>query len=105
MGLLTPRTVQSTLGAQLAAILGVPFISLDRLFWLPNWAKTPDEEFKHKVRAALDQSDGGWVVDGNYTRVLGSLLQGEATDIVCKYLLDAVTQKLPSGTSLHSYLC
>ena len=65
-------------------MLGVPFIALDTLFWLPNWRKTPSDEMKAKVRAALDQSDRGWVVDGNYTRRIGTLVQDEATDVICK---------------------
>ena len=65
-------------------ILGVPFIALDTLFWKPNWEKTPSDEFCAKVRSALDQSDRGWVVDGNYTRRLGPFLQEEATDIICE---------------------
>lgn len=64
-------------------MLGVPFIPLDSLFWLPNWGKTPQEEFKVKVRTALDQSDRGWVVDGNYTRLIGTIVQDEATDVIC----------------------
>ena len=75
---------QSTLGAELAALLGVPFISLDTLFWLPGWAETPTDEFRTKVRVALDQDTRGWVVDGNYTQRLGTIVQNEATDIICK---------------------
>lgn len=65
-------------------MLGVPYISLDALFWLPNWAETPREELRAKVQTAIDQSDRGWVVDGNYTARIGSLVQDEATDIICK---------------------
>ena len=38
-----------------------------------------------KVRAALDQDQRGWVVDGNYTSKLGSMVQDEATDIICGF--------------------
>ncbi|KAI0074421.1 hypothetical protein K474DRAFT_1685741 [Panus rudis PR-1116 ss-1] len=64
------RVQISTLGAELATLLG------------PNWEKTPTAEFQDKVRKAFDQSDKGWVVDGNYTRRLGSLVSDEATDII-----------------------
>ncbi|KAJ3554224.1 hypothetical protein NM688_g3216 [Phlebia brevispora] len=73
---------KSTLGAELAATLGVPFIALDTLFWLPGWRKSTIDEFKTSVRAALDQCERGWVVDGNYVRRLGPIVQNEATDII-----------------------
>jgi len=73
---------KSTTAATLAATLGVPYISLDKLFWLPGWKKTPKDEFRAKIRAALDQSDRGWVLDGDYTKRLGDIVIKEATDIV-----------------------
>lgn len=68
----------------MAALLGVPYISLDVLFWQPGWEITPTDEFRAKVRAALDRADGGWVVDGNYTSRLGTMVHDEATDIICE---------------------
>ena len=62
----------------------MPHIPLDALFWLPNWGKTPHDEFRANVRAAMDQSERGWVIDGNYTKRLGTIVQDEATDIICK---------------------
>ena len=76
--------MQSTLGAELAAMLGVPLLALDTFFWQPGWGKTPPDEFRTSVRAALDACPGGWVVDGSYDRRLGDMVTAEATDVICK---------------------
>lgn len=75
-------------------MLGVPFIALDTLFWLPGWRQRPTDEFKTKVREALDQNPRGWVVDGNYSARLGPFVQNEATDIICKNLFQLCERKV-----------
>jgi len=77
------RHVQTTTGIELAKILGVPYISLDRLFWQPGWEETPRDEFEDKIRAASDQCERGWVADGEYTRRGGLVAQELATDLIC----------------------
>jgi adenylate kinase family enzyme len=63
---------KSTLARKLGAMLNLPVIHLDRLFWNPGWISTPDEEFIPRVaRAAAGER---WVMDGNYTRTLGPRL-------------------------------
>lgn len=74
---------QSTLGAELASVLGVPYIALDTLFWNPNWIESTPEEFQAKVQQRLEESEGGWVVDGNYTSRLGELVVERRTDAIC----------------------
>jgi adenylate kinase family enzyme len=59
---------KTVLSGRLAATLGVQNIELDALFWLPGWQEPEDAEFWAKVDAATD-GEGGWVVDGNYSRV------------------------------------
>lgn len=76
--------MQSTLGQELAALLNLPFISLDTLYWGPGWREATRDEFVANVRAALDKSPHGWVIDGNYTNKVGSLITDLATDIICK---------------------
>ncbi|TFK33253.1 hypothetical protein BDQ12DRAFT_707340 [Crucibulum laeve] len=73
---------KSTTGLALAKLLGVPCISLDRLFWKPNWEQSTREEFQAKIRAALDEAEGGWVVDGLYTKKGGLIVAEQATDII-----------------------
>jgi adenylate kinase family enzyme len=74
------------LSAQLSEILNIPVISLDKVFWRPNWVKTPDEEFRDIVRDGINQHNRGWIVDGNYSSILGAHVSEEATDIICLYL-------------------
>ena len=76
--------LQSTLAPELAAMLGVPCIFLDTLFWQPGWQQSSRDEFRKTVRAALDAAPDGWVVDGNFNSTLGSMVPDEATDIICE---------------------
>ena len=57
---------KSTLAETLAQRLGLPFVELDELFWLPNWVEPDEESFSAKVAAAT--SGESWVVAGNYRR-------------------------------------
>ncbi|KAF9476790.1 hypothetical protein BDN70DRAFT_881982 [Pholiota conissans] len=73
---------KSTTGRALAELLGLPYISMDRLYWNPGWAQSSREEFEAKLRHALAQDPRGWVVDGNYASS-GGIFVGEATtDII-----------------------
>ncbi|KAI0368374.1 hypothetical protein BV20DRAFT_948365 [Pilatotrama ljubarskyi] len=76
------NSVQSTLAQELSALLDVPYISLDTLYWGPGWRECPRDEFRAAVRAALDRHPRGWIVDGNYTKKLGSMITDEATDTI-----------------------
>jgi adenylate kinase family enzyme len=73
---------KTTLGAELAQRLGVPFIELDALHHGPNWAEPPAEEFRGRVRAAMAAAPDGWVIDGNYTSKLGDTVSADADTIV-----------------------
>ncbi|KAI6023361.1 hypothetical protein EDC04DRAFT_2727374 [Pisolithus marmoratus] len=73
---------KSTLGVELASILDVPYISLDSLFWKPNWTPSTPEEFQAKVLKRLTEEEAGWVVDGNYGTRLGDVGTGRRTDVV-----------------------
>jgi len=58
---------KSTLGMQLADALGVPFVELDALNWLPGWVglnATNPEEFERRIAEATEGD--GWVVAGSY---------------------------------------
>ncbi len=63
------------LARRLAQRLGVPYVELDALHHGPGWTQAPDEQFRAALRAALDAAADGWVVDGNYRRRVGDLLQ------------------------------
>jgi len=59
---------KSTLARELARRLGVPHVELDAIRHQPGWEQMPDDRFL----AAVDGVTGGpgWVVDGNYVRVV-----------------------------------
>jgi adenylate kinase family enzyme len=57
---------KSTVGRQLAASLGVPFLELDSIYHQPGWVPLPAEEFRRRV-AEVAAGDG-WVIDGNYSK-------------------------------------
>lgn len=71
------------MAAQLSEILGIPYISLDPLFWQPGWGTIPKEEFQAKVQKILDEAERGWIVDGQYLNHLGGLIDSQATDRIC----------------------
>ncbi|KAK0421529.1 AAA domain-containing protein [Armillaria borealis] len=73
---------KSTLATHLSLILGIPHISLDQLFWEPNWKAASEDEFRAKIRAAMEQSPNGWIIDGDYQRRGGVIVQEEATDVI-----------------------
>ena len=74
---------KSTLARSLGARYGVPVLHLDRVHWAANWTERDDAE---KKRLALDfmdkNSDGGWVIDGNYSDLLRARRLEEADRIV-----------------------
>ncbi|KAK7435139.1 hypothetical protein VKT23_019831 [Stygiomarasmius scandens] len=74
--------MQTTLGTELSSILGVPFYSLDTLFWNPGWKTTPTEEFRSKIQTIMrENEEKGWIIDGNYDSK-GANVDDYATDII-----------------------
>ena len=102
VGIIIPNSdrTQSTLALELAAMLGVPCIHLDRLYWQPGWHEPRPEDFRSRVFAALEQDPRGWVVDGRYYRLLGSKVTEEATDVICE-LQYAGPGPIHSQSGLH----
>jgi adenylate kinase family enzyme len=85
---------KTVLSRRLAASLDVPHVELDALFWLPGWREPTDADFRANVEAAID-GDGGWVVDGNYSR---------AQDLVLARADTVVWLDLPMWTCLWRVL-
>jgi adenylate kinase family enzyme len=69
---------KTTTARLLASRLGAPHVELDALFHGPGW--TPSTTFLADVRAATDGET--WVVDGNYSPFLGTLLWERADTVV-----------------------
>jgi adenylate kinase family enzyme len=73
---------KTTVSRRLAALLGVPHIELDALHHDPRWQEAPADVLQARVRAALEESPDGWVVDGNYRSKLGTLVLERADTAV-----------------------
>jgi adenylate kinase family enzyme len=78
----TSGSGKTTFAQELARRLGLPFVELDALHHGPNWAEPTDEEFRARVREAIEAAPDGWVIDGNYDRKLGELVLGPSEKIV-----------------------
>jgi len=72
---------KSTLSEELANVLNLPLISLDRMFWSPGWVGLERDEFRGVLKNTLDQKPGGWIVDGRYGDVV-DIMEAESTDII-----------------------
>lgn len=71
---------KSTLGEELARRLGLDFIELDALFWLPNWTEPSEAAFVEKLAAA--SASGRWVMAGNYFRHTSEQFWGDIDTVV-----------------------
>ena len=78
----TSGSGKTTFGKELARRLGVPFVELDALHHGPDWAEPTNDEFRARVREAIDAAPEGWVIDGNYEAKLGDQVLGAADTIV-----------------------
>lgn len=57
---------KSTLARKLGAMLDLPVIHLDRIYWQPNWIPLDDATFDAKLREVVAQDR--WITDGNFSR-------------------------------------
>ncbi|PPR07243.1 hypothetical protein CVT26_012501 [Gymnopilus dilepis] len=74
----------STAGIALARILGVPYIDMDKIMYQPGWVETPPDEFQARLREVMAQnSERGWVIDGNYVNTGGKIAFDASTDVIC----------------------
>jgi adenylate kinase family enzyme len=64
----TSGSGKSTLARKLSAILKIKDIELDALFWKADWVQSDLEEFRNKVKAAI-QGVPGFVMHGNYSKI------------------------------------
>ena len=78
----TSGSGKTTFGQELARRLGVPFVELDALHHGPDWAEPTNDEFRARVREAIDAAPEGWVIDGNYESKLGTTVIDPADTIV-----------------------
>lgn len=61
---------KSTLAAFLGEKYGLPVLHIDTIHFLPNWVERELEDELSLMRAFLDEnSERGWVIDGNYRKL------------------------------------
>ena len=75
----TSGSGKTTFAHRIAQRLNIPHVELDALFWQPNWGETPLDEFRAKVREALQGET--WAIDGNYSKVR-DIVWGRADTVV-----------------------
>jgi hypothetical protein len=72
---------KSTAAEQLSLKLGVVWVDLDELGWLPGWKSRSRADLANALEAALSGHDS-WVVSGNYTKACGPVLARDVTTVV-----------------------
>ena len=70
---------KSTFSRKLSAILSIPHVEMDAIFWQPNWQESDDNTFFSKLSAEISPLSN-WVLDGNYTRSIP--IKWEKVDLI-----------------------
>ncbi|MDP7627738.1 MAG: hypothetical protein QF530_07505 [SAR202 cluster bacterium] len=73
---------KTTLSKAISVKYDYSFIELDAIFWLPKWVERQPDDFKVKVQEAINTSRGRWVVDGNYSSRLESLVTDQCDTVI-----------------------
>ncbi len=74
---------KSTFARQLGAILHIPVIHLDAIFWQPDWVKTPRDEWR-RIQEELIKPES-WIIDGHYENTLDIRMAAADTIIFLDY--------------------
>ena len=72
---------KSTLAEKLGEVFRADVLHFDAVQFLPGWA-VRDEAEKQRITEAFLDSHDGWVIDGNYTKLLYERRMAEADRIV-----------------------
>ena len=72
---------KSTLAGKLSQKYGVPVLYIDTIQFLPDWVVRADEEKQAMLTDFLD-TNGGWVIDGNYKKLSYDRRMEEADKII-----------------------
>ena len=70
---------KSTFARRLSDMIGLPFVSLDALFWKPGWVKSDTAKFRERLTEVALQPR--WIMDGNFPSHLVELRR-DACDTV-----------------------
>jgi adenylate kinase family enzyme len=71
---------KSTFARRLSEMTGIPFVSLDALFWKPGWVASDNAAFGRRVAEVVRQPR--WVMDGNYISSGAGELRRQLSDTV-----------------------
>jgi adenylate kinase family enzyme len=71
---------KSTFARRLSEMTGIPFVSLDALYWKPGWVASDNAEFGQRVAEVARQPQ--WVMDGNFTSSGAGELRRQSSDTV-----------------------
>jgi adenylate kinase family enzyme len=71
---------KSTFARRLSEIAGLPFVSLDAMYWKPGWVASDNAEFGQRVAEVARRPQ--WVMDGNFTSSGAGELRRRSTDTV-----------------------
>ncbi|KAF8320666.1 hypothetical protein DL93DRAFT_2052502 [Clavulina sp. PMI_390] len=72
---------KTTLATQLENAFQLPKLSLDTVFWMPEWKQRPAEDMQARVGEFV-ATHPSWVIDGNYFRKIGTLALDKSTHII-----------------------
>lgn len=95
-----PGSGKSTLSVQLAKILNLEVIHLDKVYWKPYWVNISKEEFDEKHDEILKKES--FILDGNYNRTISKRL--EKCDLVIyldydsQVCVDSYIQRVKDGS-------
>ena len=95
-----PGSGKSTLSVQLAKILNLEAIHLDKIYWKPYWVNISKEEFDEKHDEILKKES--YILDGNYYRTISKRL--EKCDLVIyldydsQVCIDSYIQRVKDGS-------
>lgn len=59
---------KSTLAQQIGAVLGLPVVHIDRIYWLPGWEMRAPEDVIKMIRAEIAAPE--WIFEGNHSKTL-----------------------------------
>src|SRR5438093_11829488 len=62
---------KTTLARRLSEIMGLGVIEMDGIRHERGWDSTPDQAFRDRVAATIEEMRQGWVCDGNYRAIAG----------------------------------
>ncbi len=59
---------KSTMARQLGALINLPVVHLDQIYWQPGWVHLSREDFDRRLEEELCREQ--WIIDGNFDRTL-----------------------------------